>query len=86
MLLRFAEKLRLRLRYAGKLACRRIFALRRSRTKVRLYPPMSMKKGPLWGPFFILEAGFEPTTHCLEGNCSIQLSYSSPTLNKVAQI
>ena len=29
------------------------------------------------GAFFVLEAGVEPTTHCLEGNCSIQLSYSS---------
>ena len=57
MLLRFAEKLRLRLRYVGKLACRRFFALRRSRTKVRLHPPMSMKKGPQRGPFFHTRGG-----------------------------
>ena len=27
------------------------------------------------GAFFIPSAGVEPTTRCLEGNCSIQLSY-----------
>ena len=26
---------------------------------------------------FVLRAGFEPATHCLEGNCSIHLSYRS---------
>ena len=25
--------------------------------------------------FFVIQAGFEPTTHSLEGCCSIQLSY-----------
>ena len=24
---------------------------------------------------FVIQAGFEPTTHALEGRCSIQLSY-----------
>lgn len=36
-----------------------------------------MKRGPQWGPLFILTAGVEPTTRCLEGSCSIQLSYSN---------
>ena len=26
-------------------------------------------------PIFVIRAGFEPTTHSLEGCCSIQLSY-----------
>ncbi len=26
-------------------------------------------------------AGIEPTTHCLEGSCSIQLSYGRNSLN-----
>lgn len=33
--------------------------------------------------FFIVEAGFEPTTLCLEGRCSIQLSYSTILLSQV---
>ena len=35
---------------------------------------------------YLPSAGFEPTTHCLEGNCSIQLSYDGETSFKVAQI
>ena len=27
--------------------------------------------------FFVIPAGFEPTTHSLEGCCSIQLSYGT---------
>ena len=27
--------------------------------------------------FFVIPAGFEPTTHSLEGCCSIQLSYET---------
>ena len=27
--------------------------------------------------FFVIAAGFEPATDCLEGNCSIQLSYAT---------
>ena len=27
--------------------------------------------------FLVIERGFEPLTDCLEGNCSIQLSYST---------
>ncbi len=26
---------------------------------------------------FVIELGFEPKTYCLEGSCSIQLSYST---------
>ena len=31
--------------------------------------------------FFVIPAGFEPTTHSLEGCCSIQLSYGTILLN-----
>ncbi len=27
-------------------------------------------------------AGLEPTTHCLEGSCSVQMSYRPKTLNE----
>ena len=27
--------------------------------------------------FFVIQAGFEPATHALEGRCSIQLSYQT---------
>lgn len=30
---------------------------------------------------FVIPAGFEPTTHSLEGCCSIQLSYGTNSLN-----
>ena len=35
------------------------------------------KKGdnPWLSPFKVIEEGFEPSTHSLEGCCSIQLSY-----------
>ena len=26
-------------------------------------------------PFFVIRLGLEPKTYCLEGSCSIQLSY-----------
>ena len=32
--------------------------------------------------FFVIRAGFEPTTHSLEGCCSIQLSYRTKTSGK----
>ncbi len=38
---------------------------------------------------FILTAGVEPTTRCLEGSCSIQLSYASklgPNIEKCAPL
>ena len=44
------------------------------------------EKGSHTGAFFIPSAGVEPTTRCLEGNCSIQLSYDGVVLIKVAQI
>ena len=40
-------------------------------------PAIEYEKGPQKGALFVLTAGFEPTTHCLEGSCSIQLSYAS---------
>ena len=33
-------------------------------------------------PFMVIEEGFEPSTHSLEGCCSIQLSY--PTILKLS--
>ena len=30
-----------------------------------------------WHPKLVIPAGFEPATYCLEGNCSIQLSYGT---------
>ena len=48
-------------------------------------PPVSTKKAPQREPF-VLTAGVEPTTRCLEGSCSIQLSYASEPHYKVAQI
>ena len=33
---------------------------------------------------FILTAGVEPTTRCLEGSCSIQLSYASKSGANIA--
>ena len=29
---------------------------------------------------FVIRSGFEPETYCLEGSCSIQLSYRTMTL------
>ena len=34
---------------------------------------------------FILTAGVEPTTRCLEGSCSIQLSYASKSGSNIAK-
>ena len=34
-----------------------------------------MEKGTLSRPFSVIRRGFEPLTVCLEGRCSIQLSY-----------
>ena len=36
--------------------------------------------------FNVIRAGFEPTTHSLEGCCSIQLSYRTLDLFRVAKI
>ena len=44
-----------------------------------------MKRGPQRGPLFILTAGVEPTTRCLEGSCSIQLSYASKSGSNIAK-
>ena len=33
---------------------------------------------PKWTPF-VIPFGFEPKTYCLEGSCSIQLSYGTKT-------
>jgi hypothetical protein len=30
---------------------------------------------PIGGIFLVIRIGFEPMTYCLEGSCSIQLSY-----------
>ena len=32
---------------------------------------------------YVIPAGFEPTTHSLEGCCSIQLSYGTITLSHI---
>lgn len=48
------------------LAAFRTFFIRMS--LVRFYPPT---------PNMAIPAGVEPATYCLEGNCSIQLSYGT---------
>jgi hypothetical protein len=61
-----------------------------SATKVRLLPPKSVRSNeaggrsrirnrrkPLCSSKLACPAGFEPATVCLEGRCSIQLSYES---------
>ena len=37
----------------------------------------SKQKVTLHGILMVVPAGFEPATHCLEGSCSIQLSYGT---------
>ncbi len=82
-LLGFAEQFRLGLGH-GQINLSATLALRRNRT-LRVRPAVSTKKAPQREPF-VLTAGVEPTTRCLEGSCSIQLSYASEPLYKVAQI
>ena len=41
---------------------------------------ISQKKEQNFCSFFVIPAGFEPTTHSLEGCCSIQLSYETITI------
>ena len=36
---------------------------------------------PLYERTIVLQTGFEPVTYCLEGSCSIQLSYWSKILS-----
>ena len=37
--------------------------------------PAPLLKSILKERFFVIQSGFEPETYCLEGSCSIQLSY-----------
>ena len=48
------------------------------RELIKLYKNEREAKNLL--PFRVIELGFEPKTHSLEGCCSIQLSYSTDLL------
>ena len=36
------------------------------------------KRNPIRDSVFVIPLGLEPKTYCLEGSCSIQLSYGTP--------
>jgi hypothetical protein len=42
----------------------------------------STYKNKLVSAFFVIPFGFEPKTYCLEGSCSIQLSYGTSVFRR----